>query len=130
MIPIDQTTFGRPIGNCLQAALASLLELPLGEVPHVVMHGDWWDRLTTWAIGQGFELVPIAPNWPPRGYYLATGPAVRGLPHTCVYHDGALAHDPHPDRTGLDSVEQLLIVVPLDPARGIRSTYERVEREA
>ncbi len=125
MIPVDQTAFGKPNGNCFQAALASLLELPLGEVPHVVVHADWFDRLTAWALGQGVELVPLDTAWTPRGYYLASGPAARGLAHTCVYRDGVLAHDPHPDRSGLRSVEDHLVVVPLDPSSAVLRAKER-----
>jgi hypothetical protein len=122
MIPVDQTSFGKPEGNCLQAALAFLLKLPLDEVPHVVPHDDWWDRLTAWALRRGFELVPLAAAWTPRGYYLAAGPAARSLEHVCAYRDGALAHDPHPDRSGLLEVSDQLIVVPLDPARVVAAT--------
>jgi hypothetical protein len=123
VIPVDQTTFGKPNGNCLQAALASILELPLAEVPHVGPYDDWWERLSQWALTRGFELLclTLGAGPPPRGYYLASGPAARGLMHTCVYRGGELAHDPHPDRSGLLSVEDFFFLMPLDPAVFTRS---------
>lgn len=42
MKPVDQTTFGFPGGNCFSACIASLLEMPLDDVPYF-MHGDWYD---------------------------------------------------------------------------------------
>jgi hypothetical protein len=38
---IYQTLHGTKIGNCLQAVWASLLRLPLEEVPHFVLHDNW-----------------------------------------------------------------------------------------
>ena len=42
MIKIYQTIVDRGHGNCMQAAIASLLELPLEEVPHFLEHGHMW----------------------------------------------------------------------------------------
>jgi len=33
MKPVDQTAFGPSKGNCLSASIASLLELPIEDVP-------------------------------------------------------------------------------------------------
>jgi hypothetical protein len=57
---------------------------------------------------------PDVPRLPPAGWSIANGPAARGLPHSCVAYDGAVVHDPHPDRAGLlkiDSYDVLIQVV-------------------
>lgn len=43
MKPVKQTIIDKDNGNCLQAAVASILELELYEVPHFIDQGlDWW----------------------------------------------------------------------------------------
>ena len=49
MVRVYQTKFGagnsnKP-GNCLQAVIASLLELKLEDVPHFMEHGDMWAKV-------------------------------------------------------------------------------------
>jgi hypothetical protein len=34
-------------------------------------------------------------------YYLVAGESARGTIHVCIYKNGALWHDPHPDQSGL-----------------------------
>lgn len=41
----------------------------------------------------------------------------RGVSHMVVYHDGKLAHDPHPSRAGILEVKRTWVLAPLDPAR-------------
>lgn len=51
MKPLMQTTFGCPGGNCMQACIASLLEVPITEVPDFCnMHPWelWHERLASW----------------------------------------------------------------------------------
>jgi len=122
MIPVDQTRFYDPTvpvkeqrGNCLQAVMASVLELPLDDVPHFVQDdvdhdGDanpewnWWVRLVAWLGEHGWSVhaaLPIS-DYPGQSV-LVTGPSPRGngIHHIVIYRDGEMVHDPHPDRTGL-----------------------------
>ena len=126
MIPVDQNIFGDHRGNCFAACLASILELPLAQIPHVMVHDDWWQRLVAWARGRGWEPIHLEETakpgqrhwyWPGGGYAIAGGPCERGSRHACVYLDGHLVHDPHPTRAGLLEVDCWTLLVPLDPAR-------------
>lgn len=127
MTPVRQTIFapddGRQMpGNCLQAAMASLLDLPLEDVPHFV--GDawasggelkWWALWYEWCYDRGLELLPRAKPEPGE-YYLGTGPSPRdpaNRQHVAVYLDGHLAHDPHPSDLGVVTVERVYVVRPL-----------------
>lgn len=127
MIPVYQTILDNPTnhsgrwtaGNCYQAAIASVLELTLDDVPHFAMqcgphyedHGPvWWRAATTWAYEQGLELqwlpikdyrIPRDADW--RLSAIASGPSPRGtFLHTVVVDSiGELLHDPHPSGAGL-----------------------------
>lgn len=113
-------------GNCLQAALATVFDLPLDEVPHfVAMPADvWWSALERWLAERNIAVnwLPQPPWYPLGAYYLMTGKSPRGdFKHVVVCRNGDLIHDPHPDGTGLDMdhPEQFGIYyfVVLDPAR-------------
>lgn len=111
MNPVTQTTFGMPRGNCFAACVASILEVRLECVPHVMHYDDkWFPAFNLWANRHGLQLLSHAWN---KGlvsylrehhrntYAIVSGPAARGFEHCCVYLGIELAHDPHPDRTGL-----------------------------
>jgi hypothetical protein len=117
VIPVDQTIMGShrpPYGNCLQAALASLTELPLEECPHLAGREDWWEELSRWAAGAGYNLLAGVGAEAPEGWSLAVGESPRGFSHVCVYRDGQLAHDPHPSRAGLASVKEYWLLWPVN----------------
>lgn len=120
MIPIDQTKFGKGEGNCFQACVASLLELRLDLVPHFCEgeNDNWYMDLEEWL--KGYNLAPLmvqvkgCPSLD-HVYSIASGPAARGLKHSVVYKGNELAHDPHPDKTGIDEVEDFIFFVKADP---------------
>jgi hypothetical protein len=93
-------------GNCLNACLASILELPLRAVPEF---GDDWaaevnDFLSKY--GLAYRRAPVD-GAKPSGYSTIEGVSPRGGLHACVAYDGELAWDPHPieDGTGQGLVE-------------------------
>jgi hypothetical protein len=53
----------------------------------------------------------------PVTYSIASGPGPRGLLHSVVYRGTELAHDPHPDNKGLQSVDFWIIFVALNPSK-------------
>lgn len=114
VIPVHQVTqsilhgdpSGRP-GNCLQAAVASLLELPLDEVPHFVEYDDWLERLAEFCTAHGYQPIMRPPDTD-VAYGMAWGPSERGVRHAVVWADGAMAWDPHPSRAGLERVTELI----------------------
>jgi hypothetical protein len=64
MTPILQTIHGYPHGNCFQACVASIFDLPIEQVPHF-MDGDnsqWWEPCRSWAAERGFNACWIAPE--------------------------------------------------------------------
>lgn len=121
MIPITQTELYDPTrpnhrGNCWQTVIASILDLPLDEVPHFVQDEvdhpgdgdwDWWVRTCRWLNAHDLRLVMVDVATCRDEYVLATGPSPRGngVFHVVIYRDGAMVHDPHPDRSGLTSVD-------------------------
>ncbi|MHA6764706.1 hypothetical protein [Streptacidiphilus sp. PAMC 29251] len=107
MAEITQTIMvGDPqgrIGNCLQAAVASLLDLDLDDVPHFAEHDDWLNRMVDWANARGWKVQQRPPAAiVPIG--IAYGPSVRGVTHAVVFSFGDQVWDPHPSRAGLLSI--------------------------
>lgn len=124
MKPAHQTKFGYPDGNCHAAALASVLEIPLKEIPDFGVDDDWYDRFARYMISR-HALQPldfILPDdgvhdlWIPQGYHLINGTSERGLLHSVVGFMGEVEFDPHPDNTGLKTVDSYTIFAVLDPA--------------
>lgn len=142
MIPVTQTSFYDPDappdkqrGNCLTAVVASLLELPIEDVPDFVQdhvdHADenddagdwdWWTRLHRFVTERGYQMCYLSPvdnpdwkgspeNWfpapQPGEFYTVSGKSPRDprIHHIVIHRDGEMVWDPHPDRTGITSVE-------------------------
>jgi hypothetical protein len=122
MHKVDQTRFyaaGVSRGNCQQAAVASILGLPLEEVPNFAEAESFWSSFHAFLKERGYIVVELPGNRVPECYYLAYGPAARGARHACIYRAGKLVHDPHPDRTGLINVEQINLIVPVEIGLGV-----------
>lgn len=110
MIPVDQADRGLPLQNCLRASVASVLEVPLDEVPDMP-HCEWQTAgcdcqfviLRDYLDEKGLDLVihDAATSPPPFGYCVASGYSPRGILHAVVYREGSLVHDPHPSRGGI-----------------------------
>lgn len=116
MRPVDQTTYGSHDGNCLSACLASILEVPIDDVP--LFLGAYWDDFLPWLKDRGLWVsLYKAEDYVPPGYSIAAGPSKRfaGKLHACVAFNGMIVHDPHPSRDGLPrGVEEYLVVHGLD----------------
>jgi hypothetical protein len=91
-------------GNCLQAAMASALNLELDAVPHFAAFESWCEAAELWLRGRGL-------GWRgtygiPVGRSIVIGPTERGTgAHAVVGDDGEIVWDPHPSRAGLLSVK-------------------------
>ena len=141
MIPVTQTkvvvnkSTGENVirGNCFAACVASLMELPIEEVPNVevlfhIEGGYWSEVMMTFLTSKGYELYTDdrfkcfhqdfedknfggkdnyegTINELKDQYYLVSGQSVRGVYHICIFKNGKLIHDPHPTREGLKSME-------------------------
>lgn len=119
MKPVDQEYLHAPEigqhGDCQRAVIASLLELPITEVPHFLQQakGDaagFWEGLQSFCRSKGFAYLTV----PARSgaaffgaddgvYHEISGPSPRGngVTHAVVGRDGQVVFDPHPSRAGL-----------------------------
>jgi hypothetical protein len=96
---VTQTITGEKDGNCLEAAIATVLGCDISEVPKLV-DDIWRDTLTTFFISRGVDWMTVDAANPPRGLSIAVGPSPRRtVRHAVVAINGVLAFDPHPDRT-------------------------------
>lgn len=140
MIPVTQTKVnvknsnGDTVvyGNCFAAVIASMLELPITEVPNVevffhMSHPHWSFIMDTFLKSKGWELwgddryrcfhtglitdqdeMDKAQELCEQlkdSYYLASGLSARGVHHICIYQNGQLVWDPHPSREGLKTID-------------------------
>lgn len=106
-------------GDCHRAALASILELDLHDVPHF-MHGlgpkdgDTFNRLQEEflnSIGLDCVVFPCAGEledvlkacgaWNPKRLFLLGGSAAPNVGHTVVASPTGIIHDPHPRNLGV-----------------------------
>lgn len=107
MIPVDQTRSGAIDGNCLEACIASILELPLEAVPDLACRAHdgtdgehWMEPLTRFARIHGYAVAYVTDaHLRPRGHHIACGPSDAGG-HAVVALDGRIVHCPHPSRLG------------------------------
>jgi hypothetical protein len=120
MIPVNQEFIhieGTQYGDCQRAVVASLLELPISDVPHFLheAEGDslrFWTHLQQFLAKHGCIFMEMALfdveeySWlygTPAIYHEIYGPSPRGgdLWHTTVGCNGKIVHDPHPSKAGL-----------------------------
>lgn len=104
-------------GNCLQAAIASLLGLPLNAVPHFVTFTWWVGAIELWARGRGlhFRAAKVADAGEiPLFRHILSGQTERGISHVVIAEEGWVVWDPHPSRAGLTSVDTAWWFEPLD----------------
>lgn len=137
MIPVDMRILdhcpaeGR-YGDCFRAVVASILELPYDDVPHVMAYPEgtpdvvlpngqpasqWYVDLRAWLAPRGLDCITYDLNQFRRDggdvsallrnltmYHDLAGPSPRfpGVLHSCVAREGRVVHDPHPSRTGID----------------------------
>lgn len=119
---VDQSVMHEPangaFGNCMQAALASLLHKRLEEVPHFHHDGcdavTFWDRVEDWLEDNHFLLMYGNPI---NTLSIATGTTARGTNHCVVMRDDTMVFDPHPSRAGLARETNRFYLVPNDPAQ-------------
>jgi hypothetical protein len=113
-------------GNCFAACIASLLELPISEVPNVEtlfhIQGNYWQEvMLTFLNSKGYDLCTDdrfrvfhddnygvtegkRQEWLLQcnnKYYLVSGKSNRGVNHIVIYQNGKMVHDPHPTKEGI-----------------------------
>lgn len=129
MTPVTQTIVANQIpgvrGNCIQACVASVLDLPIEKVPHFGMIEDNKARfgaMDAFLNKHGYRLVGFAPaseiNNPQltkgmNGYVIASGISPRNRAHVVIYKNGKLVHDVHPARKGLVQLNGFYVIEPI-----------------
>lgn len=124
---IDQDIFGDKLGNCFPACLATLLGLPLSEVPNFCTEHEitpWFPALIEWLKPRGY--APMANEFPgdpdpflqwvetcaPNIPWIANGKSPRGeFQHSVVYIGSKMFHDPHPSRQGIEDVQGAIFLL-------------------
>lgn len=131
MIKIHQTKFrgvDAPIGergNCWQASVASILELPLEEVPDIQLYDEelvWFDKFREWLELYGLGAIGLATggNITIQGYHIMECKSTtlkNGELHVVVGLNGEVVFDPNPNATTLGEVVDYIVFTVLDPAR-------------
>ena len=119
MTPQDQEFIHTPeigqYGDCQRAVIASLLNLPISEVPHFngIAKEDplvFWEALQSFCKSHGYVYLTV----PARSvfafygldedvYHEISGPSPRGngITHAVVGKGGHVVFDPHPSKAGL-----------------------------
>lgn len=120
MITIDQTIFEDGKGNCLAACVASVLELPIDEVPNFAEMG-FFEGLYRWLEGRNLRPITVrfseAKHCASAFFEYSDEPLImwgdsprfangghRKMHAVVGAPDGyglKLIHDPHPSREGL-----------------------------
>ena len=120
MTPVKQEFIHDPengvYGDCQRAVIASLLDLPIQDVPHFMQLTnddpvDYWELLQKFLRGKGYAYLAV----PSKSgatffgavdeliYHEISGPSPRGNGtfHAVVGCNGHIVFDPHPSNTGL-----------------------------
>lgn len=117
MKPVEQTILTPPLGNCFAACIASILEVPIEDVPwprrdetkdadtwcgYMNRVNDFLEQFNVYVVDMALETqlqnedrIP----WRPRGYVILNAKSQRGDSlHSVVMKDGEVVWDPHPSR--------------------------------
>lgn len=134
MTPQDQEFTYRPeigqSGDCARAVLASLLDLPIADVPHFAQlareDGQFYGRINEFLEDRGFEMLwNVTPIYHLKDgveiFHYMAGPSPRGngIWHAVVGCNAEIAFDPHPEKTGLSG----------DPSRWQHSFLKKISND-
>jgi hypothetical protein len=129
MTPVNQSIVDKSRGDCQRAALASLLDLELEQVPHFRLFGDgeWINVFNGFIWSVGYEWngsADLARHKSPAnydhvdGYVMAVVPSktyadCENITHAVILDlAGNVVHDPHPSKAwqGVNVVESADLV--------------------
>jgi hypothetical protein len=130
MVGVTQRIEGWPYGECVRAAYATILGLPIEAVPRFdpaaceAVGEEQGNRERRWLASLGIDLFEISTSEDqalpqeildcmPEVPHLMSGISPRGFGHRVVGVGGRVAFDPHPSRAGLVSVYSVGLLIPL-----------------
>lgn len=109
-------------GNCYAAVIASMMDKDSADDVIQIQDyydndkGNWVEVLNKWLQDNGYEWHGLKGHSQIKDeFYLVSGKSPRfpDIYHICVYQNGKLYHDPHPDGTGILTEEQFEIIQPI-----------------
>lgn len=141
MKPIMQTDTTFETGNCGEACIASILEIPIEGIPMLHNPNDPKDghtycknlRKFLHQFGLSYIDVAMREGCDPKDFFkdcwiLATGPSPRGTEewhrHAVVWRNGKVVHDPHPSGDGLKEIDFYGAFIELAPEKHAQPTIE------
>lgn len=129
MKPVDQSRISYEDGDCLRACIASVLELPLEDVPAYVKE-DMGARYIEWLKQFNLSLACIRlepDSLLPTGYHLMEGLSRNGKNyHVAVGLNCEIVHDPDPTSRGeFKGGGNYWLFVVLDPAKMMSQNREK-----
>lgn len=141
LVGVKQTLFGRgidhnePPGNCMQAALATVLGLRLDQVPHFLAYNDWWAQCNAWLLKRyALHLLNFkwtSNDWPlPPVVHFMIGRTVRNSDHVVVAFAGETIFDPHPSDAGLSEPNSVEVFITANPSNLLSTAAHRALFEA
>lgn len=98
-------------GNCHQAVIASLLDIPLEDAWYFKRdaqeEASWVRSLSEWAAKRGLTYLMWRADSGiiPKGFHEIHGDGGRGWGHVVIGENGKPVFDPHPDNTFLKTTE-------------------------
>lgn len=117
-------------GNCFSACLATMLGLQIEDVPNFfdLSDGDddlWWASVREWLKPRNLGLLTINANQEllykfPGAYLIVAGKSIRDRYHAVIYKNGEMVHDPHPSNAGLETIEYIDLLYPLNLQKEVR----------
>lgn len=121
---VDQTTFGEKEGNCFSACVATILEMPIDDVPFFMIPEGWWEFLLDWLKSLGyyalnFQLEEFEDEYREAfmeqlgpGLGIMGGKSPRGdFDHAVVSNGYGMVHDPHPSRDGILTQDGVVVLI-------------------
>ena len=119
-------------GNCFSACLASILEIPLSEVPNYQEeNGKWYFNYKRWLQQFDCDFLSLQ-NWgketigfAPKVYAIVSGTSPRGLTHSVIYFEHKMVHDPHPEGGGVKDITDWIYIVPIRLSIGKKEVMGR-----
>lgn len=130
-LPVNQTEYGRN-NNSMEACIATILEIPLDQVPRLAPEGQpntleyslaYHDNLKNYLASQGLEMVDHSFTEPSNNkfkaltkhlYYIVSGLSNRDFRHHVVFYNGDMYHNPHEQRVPI-TPEWIHIIRPIKP---------------
>jgi len=107
MKPVFQSRFGKGVGNCFQACVASIFEMDLWEVPdfcNIYPNDRWQQEYHAWLNKRGLSVLPISLESVSTDDYrfrdaelIVSGLNADGVGHSTVWCNGKMIHNPNPN---------------------------------